>query len=100
MIKSLPNRKFVITQNDKDIVETLLKNWNLKDYFQNIISLSESDVSKSALITKIGLAPENCVLFDDCFDFVIDAIDKTYTICPKILLFSTILASICCPIFL
>lgn len=76
MIKSLPNRKFVITQNDKDIVETLLKNWNLKDYFQNIISLSESDVSKSALITKIGLAPENCVLFDDYFDFVIDAIDK------------------------
>ena len=76
LINSLPNRKFIITKNEQDIVINFLKKWDMKKCFQNVISLSGTDMSKSDMIVKIGLAAENCVLFDDTFNIVIDAIDK------------------------
>ena len=76
MVKSLPNRKFVITKNEQDIVFSFLKKWDMRKYFENIISLSSSSLTKSEMIIKTGISPENCVLFDDVFTTVINAIDN------------------------
>lgn len=65
LIRALPNRKFVITNQRYEIVSFFLKKWGLDDYFEKIISLANQQISKADKIIEMGFSPCDCVLLDD-----------------------------------
>ena len=76
LVRTLPNRKFIITSQRQNIVSSLLTRWGLTDYFEDIISLAFSSVTKADKIIEMGFEPYDCVLFDDRPRIVQEACDK------------------------
>ena len=76
LIQTLPNRKFVLTKQRYEIVSFFLKKWGLDRYFEDIISLEYSPISKADKIIEMGFTPQNCVLLDDVLHNVEEADEK------------------------
>ena len=65
LVRTLPNRKFVITNQRYEIVSFFLKQWRLDGCFEDIISLANLHVTKADKILEMGFDARDCVLFDD-----------------------------------
>ncbi len=76
LVQTLPNRKFVITNQRYEIVSFFLKKWALDSYFKDIISLANLHISKADKIIEMGFNPRDCVLLDDIPHNVLDANEK------------------------
>ena len=76
LVRTSPNRKFIITSQRQNIVSSFLARWGLTDYFEDIISLAYSSVTKADKIIEMGFEPHDCVLFDDRPRIVQEACDK------------------------
>ena len=76
LVRTLPNRKFVITNQRYEIVSFFLKQWRLDGCFEDIISLANLHVTKADKILEMGFDARDCVLFDDIPRNVQEAIEK------------------------
>ena len=76
LVRILPNRKFVITNQRYEIVSFFLKKWALDSYFEDIISLANLHISKADKIIEMGFNPRDCVLLDDISHNVQEANEK------------------------
>ena len=76
LVRTLPNRKFVITNQRYEIVSFFLKKWALDSYFEDIISLANLHISKANKIIEMGFNPSDCVLLDDIPHNVQEANEK------------------------
>lgn len=76
LVRTLPNRKFIITSQRKNIVSFFLERWGMTGCFEDIISLANSSVTKADKIIELGLNIHDCVLFDDIPRIVQEACDK------------------------
>ena len=65
LVRTLPNRKFVITNQRYEIVSFFLKKWALDSYFEDIISLANLHMTKADKILEMGFDARDCVLLDD-----------------------------------